>query len=163
MVGNSKVGDQIRQTNNTFRNMDDFESYINSTDQGYDSEDAFFNGYFQKINTPQFNKVNRSQYGKGCDFKNEIIEYRGNNCFKPKKVYCFVKCINFLTGQEYEKQYLDFIKSEQRRSNILTKARIQTFVEQILLIWDIITKTESFREVLQIEIVHYFYSIITFA
>ena len=32
MVGNLKVGDQIRQTNKRLRNMDDFESYINSID-----------------------------------------------------------------------------------------------------------------------------------
>ena len=32
-----------------------------------------------------------------------------------------------MTGQDYEQQYLDFIRSEQRRSNIMTKARIQPF------------------------------------
>ena len=62
MVGILKVGDQIRQTNVRFRNMDDFEAYINATDEGYDAEDAMFNGYIYKINTPQFIKVNRSQY-----------------------------------------------------------------------------------------------------
>ena len=100
MVGNLKVGDQIRQTNIRFRNMDDFEAYINAIDEGYDAEDAIFNGDIYKINTPQFNKVNRSQYGNGCDFKHEIIEYRGNNCFIPTKGYSFVKCINVLTGQD---------------------------------------------------------------
>ena len=44
---------------------------------------------------PQFNKVKRSQYGNGCDFKHEIIEYRGKNCYIPTKGYCFVNCINF--------------------------------------------------------------------
>ena len=33
MVGNLKVGDQIRQTHIRFRNMDDFEKYINSIDE----------------------------------------------------------------------------------------------------------------------------------
>ena len=127
MVGNLKVGDQIRQTHSRLRNFDDFELYINSIDQDYDSEDAIFNGYIYKLDSPQFNKVNRSQYGNGCDFKHEIIEYRGNNCFIPTKGYCFVKCINFLTGNDYKQQYLDFIRSEQRRSNIMTKARIQPF------------------------------------
>ena len=127
MVGNLKVGDQIRQTHIIFRNFDDYESYINAIDEGYDAEDTIFNGYIYKLNTPQFNKVNRSQYGNGCDFKHEIIEYRGNNCFIPTKGYCFVKCINFLTGQDYKQQYLDFIRSEQRRSNIMTKAGIQPF------------------------------------
>ena len=127
MVGNLKVGDQIRQTHVRFRNMDDFEAYINSIDQDYDSDDSIFNGYIYKIDTPQFNKVNRSQYGNGCDFKHEIIEYRGISCFIPTKGYCFVKCINFLTGQDYKQQYLEFIRNEKRRSNIMTKAPIQPF------------------------------------
>ena len=97
MVGSLKVGDQIRQTDIRFRNISEYEAYNKAIDQDYESEDAIFNGHIYKINTPQFNLVNRSQYGNGCGFKNEIIEYRGNNCFIPTKGYCFVKCINFLT------------------------------------------------------------------
>ena len=85
MVGNLKVGDQIRQTNIRFRNMDDFEACINAIDESYDAEHAFFNGYVYKIRTPQFSKVNRSQNGNGCDFKHEINEYHGSNCFIPTK------------------------------------------------------------------------------
>ena len=124
MVGNLKVGDQIRQTHVRFRNMDDFEAYINSVDQVYDSDDSNFNGFIYKIDTPLFNKVKASQCGNGCDFKHEIIEYRGNNCFIPTKEYCFVKCINFITGQDYKQKDLDFIRNEKRRSNIITLARI---------------------------------------
>ena len=127
MVGNLKVGDQIRQTIVIFRIMDDFETYINAIDEGYDAEDAIFIGHIYRINNPEFNKVNRIQYGNGCDFKQEIIENRGNNCFIPTKGYCFVKCINFLTGEDYKQQYLEFIRSEQRRTNIMTKTRIQPF------------------------------------
>ena len=83
MVGNLKVGDQIRQTHIRFRNISDYEAYINAIDQDYVSEDAIFNGYIFKIKTPQFNKVNRSQYGNGCSFDEIFIEYQGNNCFKP--------------------------------------------------------------------------------
>ena len=125
MVGDLKVGGQIRQTHIIFRNIEDYESFINAIDEGYDAEDAFFNGYIYKLKKPPFNKVNKSQYGNGCDFKHEIIEYRGNNCFIPTKGYCFVKCISFLTGQDYKQQNLEFIRSEQRRWNIITKARIQ--------------------------------------
>ena len=60
-------------------------------------------------------------------FKHEIIECRGNNCFIPTKGFCFVKSINFLTGEDYKQQYLDFIRNEKRRSNIMTKARNQQF------------------------------------
>ena len=76
MIGNLKVGDQIRQTNIRFRNMDDFEAYINAIDEGYDAEDAIFNRYIYKITTPQFNTVNRSQYGNGCSFDKISVEYR---------------------------------------------------------------------------------------
>ena len=127
MVGTLIVGDQLRQTHIRFRNMIDFETYINSIDEGYDADDIIFNGYIYKIHTPKFNKVKRSDFGNGCDFKHEIIEYRGNNCFIPTKGYCFVKCINFLTGQDYKDKYLDFIRNEKRRSNIMTKARTQPF------------------------------------
>ena len=34
MVGNLKVGDQIRQTHISFRKIDDFEAYINAIDEG---------------------------------------------------------------------------------------------------------------------------------
>ena len=111
MDGDLKVGDQIRETLTRFINMDNFEAYNNSTDQDYDSEDAVFNGKFYKLDTLQFNEVNRSQYGNGCDFKHEIVEYRGKNCFIPSKGYCFVKCVNFLTGEDHRQHYLDFIKS----------------------------------------------------
>ena len=131
MVGNLKIGDQIRQTHIKLRNINDFEAYINSIDQDYDSDDCIFNGYIYKLDTPQFNKVNRSQYGNGCSFDKIIIEYRGNNCYIPTKGYCFVKCINFITGQDYKQQYLDFIRNEKRRSNIVTMARIQPCLRKL--------------------------------
>ena len=131
MVDNLKVGDQIKQTHIRFRNIADYEAYVNSIDEGYDAEDSISNGYIYKIKTPQFNKVNRSQYGNRCDFKRENIEDRGNSCFIPTKGYCFVKCFNFTTGEYYKQQYPDFIKNEKRRSNILTLAGIQPFCRSI--------------------------------
>ena len=40
---------------------------------------------------------------------------------------CFTKCVDFCTGQDYKQQYLEVIRNEKRRSNIMTKARIQPF------------------------------------
>ena len=131
MDGLLKVGDQIHQTLIGFRNMDDFEAYINKIDQDYESADAIFNGHIYKLNTPQFNKVNRSQYGNGCSFDKIIIEYRGNNCFTPTKGYCFLKCINFLTGGDYKEQYLEFFRNEKRRTIIMTMARIQPCLKKL--------------------------------
>ena len=50
MVGSLKVVDQIRQTPIRFRNISDYEAYINSIDDGYDAEDGIFNGYVYKKN-----------------------------------------------------------------------------------------------------------------
>ena len=39
------IGPVEHKTNNSFKNMDDFESYINAIDIDYDSEDVTFTGY----------------------------------------------------------------------------------------------------------------------
>ena len=80
LIGNLKIGNQNRQTHIGFRNINDYESYINSNDEGYDAKDAVFIGYIYKLNSPQIKKVNRSQNGNGCHFKQQIIEYRRKNC-----------------------------------------------------------------------------------
>ena len=74
LIGTLIVGDQTKQTHIRFRNMDAFESYINKIDDGYDADDTIFNGYIYKIDTPQIDKVNRSQYGNGCSFDKIIFE-----------------------------------------------------------------------------------------
>ena len=73
MVGNLKIGDQIGQTHIRFRNFPDYESSINVIDQVYDSEDALFNGYIYRLDSSEFIKVNRSQYGNGCDFNMKLL------------------------------------------------------------------------------------------
>ena len=48
MVGTLIVGDELRQTHIRFRNMIDFETYINSIDEGYGANDSIFNGLIIK-------------------------------------------------------------------------------------------------------------------
>ena len=127
MVCRSKIADQPREIHIRFRNKDVFEKYINAIDQDYDPEAAIFNGYIFKFFTSQFNLVNRSQYGNVCDFKHEITEYRCNNCYIPIKGYCFIKCKNFITGEDYKEQNLKLVRNEKRRSNVMSMARIQPF------------------------------------
>ena len=98
-----------------FRNMVDFESYLNAFKIDYDSEDVTFNGNVYEINTPQLSLVNRSQYGNGCDFRKETTECLGNRCFTPTKGYCFVKCIRYLAGEDCKQQYL--VLSEKKKDD----------------------------------------------
>ena len=128
LIGSMLVGEIEQKTNIRFKNVDDFESYINAIDNsGYDSEDVVFTGWLYKLNTPEFKKVNRSQYGRGTDFKQDIVEYIGNNCYIPTSGNCFIKCINYFTKKDYTEEFLTFIRTEQRRSNVMTAARIQPF------------------------------------
>ena len=110
--------------------MEDFESYINAIDIDHDGEDVTFTGYVYKLNTPQFNVVRRSVYGRGTNYMQEIVEYHGQNCYIPTSGKCFIKCINYFTKEDYTEEFLTFIRSEQRRSNAMTSARIQPFCKK---------------------------------
>ena len=117
------VGPIEHKTNNRFKNVDDFESYIGAIHIDYDSEDVIFTGYVYKLNTPQLKVVKRSAYGKGTTYTQEIVEYHGQNCYKPTSGVCFIKFSNFLTKKGYTEEILNFIRTEQRRSNVMKCAR----------------------------------------
>ena len=108
-----------------YKNIDDFESYITAIDIDYDIEDVTFTGCVYKLNTPQFNIVKRSAYAEGINFLQEIVAYHGQNCYIPTSGHCFIKCINYVTNKVCTEEFLTFIRAEQRRSNVMTSARIQ--------------------------------------
>ena len=61
------------------------------------------------------------------DFEQGIVEYLGNKCYIPTSGNCFIKCVNFFTNKDYTQEFVAFIRTEQRRSNVMTSARIQPF------------------------------------
>ena len=124
------IGPIEHKTNIRFKNMNDFENYINAIDVDYDCEDVTFTGYVYKLNTPHFKVVRRSAYGRGTNYMQEIVEYHGQNCYIPTSGMCFIKRINYFTRKDYTEDFLTFIRSEQRRSNVLTSARIQLFCKK---------------------------------
>ena len=79
MIGSMLIGKKEQKTNIRFENIDDFENYVNAIGVNYDSEDVIFKGWLYKLNTPAFNKVNRSQYDRGTDFKQDIAGNMRNN------------------------------------------------------------------------------------
>ena len=101
LIGKMIIGPVEHKTNIRFKNMDDFERYINAIDIDYDSADVIFTGYVYKLDTPQFKVVKRSVYGKGTNHMQEIVEYHGRNCYIPTSVMCFIKCINYFTKKDY--------------------------------------------------------------
>ena len=125
--GKMIIGPVAHKTNIRFKNMDDFERYINAIDIDYDSEDVTFTGYLYKLDTPQFKIVKRSTYGRGTNYMQEVVEYHGRNCYIPTSGMCFIKCINYFTKKDYTEEFLTFIRSEQKRSNVMTSARVGSF------------------------------------
>ena len=124
------VGPIEHKTNIRFKKMDDFESYINAMDVDYKSEYVTFTGYVYKLNTPQFNVVKRSAYGKGSNYMKEIVEYCGHISYIPTSGHCFIKSTKYFTKTDYTEEFLTFIRNEQRRSNIMTSARVQPFCKK---------------------------------
>ena len=126
MTGSLLIGELEQKLTIRFTNVNDFETFVNAIDDsGYDSDDVTFRGWFYKLNTPEFNKVNRSQYGRGTDYKQDIVEFIGNNCCTPASGNCFIKCNKYFTKKDYTQEFSTFIQTEQRRSNVMTSARIQ--------------------------------------
>ena len=126
LIGKMIIGPVEHKTNIRFKNMDDFERYINAIDIDYDSEDVIFTGYVYKLNTPQFKVVKRSAYGKDANHMQEIVEYCGQNCYIPSSGMCFIRYINYFTKKDYTEEFLIFFRSEQKRSNVMTSARVES-------------------------------------
>ena len=124
------IGGIEQKTNIRFKNVDVSETYVNALDNsGYVSDDVIITGWLYKLNTPEFKKVNRSQYGRATDFKQDIVEYIGSNCYIPTSGNCFIKCIIYFIciNKDYTEDFLTFFRTEQRRSNVMTSARVQPF------------------------------------
>ena len=118
----------IGEIESRFKKVDDFETYSKPIKNGgYDSDNFILTGWLYKLNELEFNKVNRSQYGKGTAFKQHIVEYIGKKCYIPTSGNCFIECISHLNAKSYMNEFLTFIHTEERRSNVMTSARIQQF------------------------------------
>ena len=92
--------------------MDDFESYINAIYVDYDSDDVSFTSYVYNLNTPQFNFVKRSAYGKVTNNMQKIVDYHRHNCHISTSGQCFIKCISYFPKKDYAEEFLTFISSE---------------------------------------------------
>ena len=96
------------KTNIRFKNLDDFERYINAINVEYDSEDVFFTGYVYKLDTPHIKVVKRSAYGKGTIYMQEVVEYHGQNCYITTSGMCFIKCIKYFNNKRLHRRIFYF-------------------------------------------------------
>ena len=128
MIGTMVVGENIQKIKIRFRSCKDFEFYNTSLDEnGFESDDSTFTGFICKLETPASNVVSRPGYRKGTDFKRDIIEVIGANCYIATSSYFFINTSNFLTGKDYKQQFIEFVSNLQRRCQVRTQTRIQPF------------------------------------
>ena len=122
------IGEIARKTIIRFKNVHDFEIYFKAIDNsGYDSDDVIFTRWLCKLNTLEFKKLNRSHNTRGTGFEQDFVQYISNNCYNPTSGNCSIKCINYFTKKRYTQKFSAFTRTEQRRSNVQTSARIQPF------------------------------------
>ena len=77
--------------------------------------------------TTVFNQVKRSNYGKGCDGFQKILEYKEKLCYIPTGNACFRKCLEFFCKSDFSAEYKEFLLDSDRCKNIMTSAKIQQF------------------------------------
>ena len=75
--------------------------------------------------TVAFNQIIPSNYGKGSDAFNNILEYEGNFCYTPTKNACIGKCLKYNYKRVFSRKYREFIQNSERSKNIVTLARVQ--------------------------------------
>ena len=68
MVGRITLGEVTRTTAMRFKNIQDFETYINNINNEYEEDDSIFVGDIYKLNNPEFRQINRAEFGRGTDF-----------------------------------------------------------------------------------------------
>ena len=88
-----------------------------------------FTGELNKY-TKTFNKIQRSDYGTGCDSFIKIIKYRGDLCYIPEENECFRKCLEYISKNDLSKEHRDFIKESRKNMNLITAAKIQPFCKK---------------------------------
>ena len=75
--------------------------------------EVLFSGYMIKY-TMVFNQIERSNYGKGCDAFNNVLEYKGHLCYIPIGNACFRNCLEFIYKRDFSSEYKEFILDSDR-------------------------------------------------
>ena len=117
-------------TNRFFKNSDELAKFIDKILDKYDDHPSiYYTGsiyrYFRN-----FKRVNRSEYGRGANEFNNILQYEGKNCYISSGNGCFLKCINYIFDKNFSIENFEFIKSYKGRPNVMARCRIPEFCKR---------------------------------
>jgi hypothetical protein len=87
---NSTAGKEYQNVKG-FVSLSAFENYRNSFNSSSDETKYQFTGNV-RYGEDEFKRLRRSKHGKGEDFRFEIMEYEGENCYIPPAGNCFIRC-----------------------------------------------------------------------
>ena len=117
-------------TNRFFKDSDELAKFIDKILDKYDDHPSiYYTGNIYRF-FRNFKRVTRSEHGRGANEFNTIQEYEGGNCYIPSGNGCFLKCINYIFDKDFSMQYLEFIQSYKRRTNVMTRCRIPEFCKR---------------------------------
>ena len=114
--------DSVQLTKSIEKKIDKHDETLELLFLGYMTKDAML-----------FNQIKRSNYGKGCDVSNNILEYEGRPCYIPTGNACFRKCSEYIYKKDFSREYKEFILDSDRCKNIITPAKIQPFCRKYII------------------------------
>ena len=114
LKGEIRINDNDPSTINAFfKDGEQIDKRVEKINDKYDETlNITFTGELIRY-TKTFNKIQRSNYGTGCDVFRKIVEYRGNLCYIPEENECFRKCLEFIYKKDFSQQYREFIKNRK--------------------------------------------------
>ena len=117
--GYFSLGDEREiDTNRFFKDSDELAKFEDKILDKYDDHPSiYYTGNIYR-DFRNFKRVMRSEYGRGANEFNNILEYEGENCYIPSRNGCFLKCINYIFEKEVSTEYFEFIQSYKRRTNV---------------------------------------------
>ena len=125
------INDEVEiEANRFFRYGRVLAEHMGKTIDRYDDHpNTYYTGdIFRSLGN--FGKVNRGEHGRGADEFYNLAEYERRNCYKPNGNACFLKRNNFIFKHDSSMDYIECMKSYEKRTNVTTKCRFPEFCER---------------------------------
>ena len=121
-------------SNRFFKDRNELAKFVDNILDKYDDHPSlYYTVILLGILNRYFKRVNRSEHGRGTNELNNILEYEGENCYKPNGNGCFLKCMIYIFKKDFSMEFFEFIESYKRRTSFLTRCRIPEFCAKYTL------------------------------